>query len=99
MGSVNYIHELDRSVPHFKDLPIGQKYWLFIPRKHSHIFEKFCRLMLSELNYNCPNFLAHRFLMAKPDILKELGIDVYYNLQEEGQATVVFPRVYHCGKY
>ena len=77
---------------------IGQKYWLFIPRKHSHLFEKYTRLLLSELNYECPNFLAHRILMAHPKLLTEVGIDVYYTLQEEGQATVIFPRVYHCGK-
>ena len=98
MLSVNYIHELDRSVTEFKDMPIGQKFWWFIPRKHSHIFEKFCRLLLKEMNYTCPNFIAHRFLMANPTLLKDIGIDVHYALQEEGQYTVVFPRVYHCGK-
>jgi hypothetical protein len=36
--------------------------------------------------------------MANPTLLKDIGIDVHYALQEEGQYTVVFPRVYHCGK-
>ena len=98
VGSTNYIHALDRSVPEFKDLPVGQKYWVFIPRYHAHLFEKLCDVILKDLNYQCPNYLAHRFLMANPQLLLDAGIDVFHAVQYEGQTMVIFPKVYHCGK-
>ena len=66
VGSANYIHVLDRTVQEFEHLPVGQKYWVFIPRYHAHLFKKLCDIILRDLNYLCPNYLAHRFLMANP---------------------------------
>ena len=82
----------------FKPLPTGKKYWVFIPRHHSHLFEKLCHEILKEMNYACPNYLAHRFIMLHPQICLDAGIDVFHGVQSEGQAVFVFPRVYHCGK-
>ena len=98
VGSANYIHVLDRTVQEFEHLPVGQKYWVFIPRYHSHLFEKLCDIILRDLNYLCPNYLAHRFLMANPQLLLDAGIDVFHAVQYEGQTMVIFPKVYHCGK-
>ena len=93
------MHVLDRpEVPIFKELPTGKKYWIFIPRHHCHLFEKFCNEILKEMSYDCPNYLAHRFLMANPKMCLEAGIDVFHGVQSEGQTVVVFPKTYHCGK-
>ena len=92
------MHQLDRSIPIFNLQPMGRKFWNFIPRHHGHHFEKLCRLILKDLPYDCPNFLAHRFLLANPEICRKANIDVYQNVQSEGQSVVVLPRVYHCGK-
>jgi histone demethylase JARID1 len=83
--SVNYQH-------------LGEtKTWYGIPGEDAEKFEAAMRAEMPELFENQPDILFQLVTLAKPEKLREAGVNVYAIDQHAGQFVVTFPKAYHAG--
>ena len=95
--SINYLHTPDRNHPRLKELPQAQKVWIIIPSNQSHHVEVLLDLLIPKQHKYCENFLAHRYILTDPQLLKDFRIKHFIGAQNEGEMTVVLPHAYHTG--
>lgn len=83
--SVNYQH-------------IGEtKTWYGIPGADTEKFELAMRNEMPELFENQPDILFQLVTLAKPEKLRQAGVQVYAIDQHAGQFVITFPKAYHAG--
>lgn len=83
--SVNYQH-------------IGEtKTWYGIPGADTEKFERAMRDEMPELFESQPDILFQLVTLAKPEKLRQAGVQVYAIDQHAGQFVITFPKAYHAG--
>ena len=75
----------------------ARKQWYAIPRSARARFQALCDELFPREKNKCEAYMRHKTFMIAPSRLREVGIPVFYCIQEPGEFVITLPGAFHCG--
>uniref|UniRef100_A0A0G4F6T0 JmjC domain-containing protein n=1 Tax=Chromera velia CCMP2878 TaxID=1169474 RepID=A0A0G4F6T0_9ALVE len=92
------MHIEDKDLPSVNFLHWGApKTWYFVARHQKEKLEEFMRRQMPEHFVGCHEYLRHKSLIVRPEVLRAAGISVNTVTQRPGEFIVTLPGCYHFG--